>query len=150
MLPGDAAQIAKMHKSDEYFIANDFTAVRMLEYILRAFEEKQAPVSVEVVCSKLNLPADFGERILEHLTGAGLLFRTAQPRVGYTPATDGANLTLADISQAVGRASFAQADNETPARLKAIFDAQHKERAGHTLKEILQAMPALTDQADEQ
>jgi len=134
----DAAQIAKMQNSNEYFIANDFTAVRMLEYILRAFEKKRAPVSVEVICSKLNLPADFGERILEHLTLAGLLFRTAEPRVGYVPATDGANITLADISQAVGKASFAQADDEMPARLKSIFDAQHKELAGHTLKEILE------------
>jgi membrane protein len=146
----DAAQIAKMHKSDEYFIANDFTAVRMLEYILRAFDQKQAPVSVEVICSKLNLPADFGERILEHLTSAGLLFRTAQPRVGYTPATDGANITLADISQAVGRASFAQADNETPARLKSIFDAQYKELAGHTLKEILEEPASFSEQASEE
>jgi len=134
----DAAEIAKMHKSDEYFIANDFTAVRMLEYILRAFDQKQAPVSVGVICSKLNLPADFGERILEHLTGAGLLFRTAEPRVGYTPATDGANITLAEISQAIGKASFAQADDETPAQLSAIFAAQHNELAGHTLKEILE------------
>jgi len=134
----DAAEIAKMHKSDEYFIANDFTAVRMLEYILGAFDQKQAPVSVGVICSKLNLPADFGERILEHLTGAGLLFRTAEPRVGYTPATDGANITLADISQAIGKASFAQADDETPAQLSAIFAAQHNELAKHTLKEILE------------
>ena len=134
----DAAEITKMHKSDEYFIANDFTAVRMLEYILRAFDQKQAPVSVGVICSKLNLPADFGERILEHLTGAGLLFRTAEPRVGYTPATDGANITLAEISQAIGKASFAQADDETPAQLSAIFNAQHNELAKHTLKEILE------------
>jgi DNA-binding IscR family transcriptional regulator len=138
-----------MHKSDEYFIANDFTAVRMLEYILRAFDQKQAPVSVEVVCSKLNLPADFGERILEHLTGAGLLFRTAQPRVGYTPATDGANITLAEISEAVGRASFAQTDDETPAPLAAIFNAQHNELAKHTLKEILEAGASLPEQASE-
>jgi DNA-binding IscR family transcriptional regulator len=95
-------------------------------------------VSVEVICSKLNLPADFTERILEHLTAAGLLFRTAQPRVGYTPATDGANITLADISQAVGKASFARVDNETPAQLSAIFNAQHNELAKHTLKEILE------------
>lgn len=144
----DATQIAKMHKSDDYFIANDFTAVRMLEYILRAFEKKQAPVSVEVICSKLNLPADFAERILEHLTSAGLLFRTAEPRTGYTPATDGANITLADISQAVGKASFAQADDETPAQLSAIFDAQHNELAKHTLKEILQKRPVLRSPDD--
>ena len=54
------------------------------------------------------------------------------------PATDGANITLADISQAVGRASFAQADDETPAPLAAIFNAQHNELAKHTLKEILE------------
>jgi YihY family inner membrane protein len=146
----DAAQIAKMHKSNEYFIANDFTAVRMLGYILAAFEEKQAPVSVEVICSKLNLPADFGERILEHLTAAGLLFRTAQPQVGYTPATDGANITLAEISQAIGRASFAQADDETPAQLSAIFDAQHNELAKHTLKEILEAGAIVPNQTNEE
>jgi len=133
----DAAQIAKMQKSDEYFVANDFTIVKMLGYILRAFEEKQAPVSVEVICSKLNLPADFGEKILNHLTSAGLLFRTTDPRVGYAPATDGANITLADISEAVAGASFAQADDDTPAGLAAVFDAQHENLAAHTLKEIL-------------
>jgi YihY family inner membrane protein len=134
----DAAQITKMHKSNEYFIANDFTAVKIMEYILRAFDQKQAPVSVEVICSKLNLPADFAERILEHLTSAGLLFRTAEPRTGYTPATDGANITLADICRAVNKASFAQADDKTPAKLAAIFAAQNKELAAHTLKEILE------------
>jgi len=134
----DAVEISKMHKSNEYFIANDFTAVRMLEYILRAFDQKQAPVSAELICSRLNLPADFGDRILEHLTGAGLLFRTAEPRVGYTPATDGANITLADISQAVAKASFAQADDETPSQLSAIYAAQNKELATHTLKELLE------------
>ncbi|MHC5059932.1 MAG: YhjD/YihY/BrkB family envelope integrity protein [Planctomycetota bacterium] len=145
----DAAQIAKMQKSNEYFIANDFTVVRMLEYILKAFEEKKAPVSAEVICSKLNLPADFGERILEHLTEAGLLFRTAEPRVGYTPATDGANITLAEISQAISKASFAQPNGETPAHLSAIFDAQNKELARHTLKEIFDAETTVPNQTDE-
>jgi membrane protein len=145
----DAAEIAKMQKSNEYFVANDFTAMKMLACILKAFEAKQAPVPVEVICSKLDLPAGFAEKILQHLTSVGLLFRTAEPRVGYTPATDGANITLAEISEAVARASFAQADDETPTHLKSIFAAQHKELVKHTLKEILEAPAIMPEQASE-
>ena len=41
----DAAELAKMHTREEYFIADNFTAIRMLGYILTKFEKLDAPVT---------------------------------------------------------------------------------------------------------
>jgi len=133
----DAAEIARMQKTEQYFIAGEFTAVKIMAGILDAFAKKQAPVPAELICSRLNLPADFGEKILSHLVDQGLLFRTCEPQTGFSPATEGANITLADITDAVEKANFARRENEQPGKLKAIFDAQHNRLAEHTLKDVL-------------
>ena len=138
-----------MHKRNEYFIANDFTAIKMLSFIMEAFEKKQAPVSAEVVCRKLNLPADFGEKILDHLVKEEFLCRTNEPRTGFVPATDGNNITLADIADAIAKASYAQQDAETPSKLKAIMDAQHDVLAQNTLMQILDEDISVIDNKDD-
>ncbi len=134
----DAAELAKMHTREEHFVVTDFTVIKMLGYILAKFEEKDAPVTAEVICSKLDLPADFGEKILDHLTEEGLLFRTSEPQVGFVPATDGGNITLAEISDAVAKASFGREDEGMPEKLKGIIQDQHQKLGSYTLKDILQ------------
>ncbi len=133
----DAAELVKMDKSRDHFLANDFTVIRILGYIMEAFEQKKAPVPAEVICGGLNLPADFGEEILAHLTEAGLLFRTSEPRIGYSPAADSNHITLGEICDAVAKASFAQDDDNTPAALRKLMHASRQELSGVTLGHIL-------------
>ncbi|MHC4783863.1 MAG: YihY/virulence factor BrkB family protein, partial [Planctomycetota bacterium] len=62
----DAAEISRTHKSDSCFLANDQTVIRVMEYVLNAFERKdQHPVSVEAVAYRLDMPVVFTEKILE-------------------------------------------------------------------------------------
>ena len=133
----DAAEIAKMRKSDDYFVADDFAVMKIMSYILNVFETRHAePVGVESICVKLNIPDDFAEKILQHLVTAGLLVRTTEPKVGYVPETEGGNITLAEIADAVSKASFLHDDENTPARLKALMAERHENLAGCTLKEL--------------
>lgn len=134
----DAAEIASMQKTEDYFLVNDFTVIRILEYVLDEFERKHGPVASDKLCSRMNLPAEFGNKILDHLVAKGLLVQTSQPQEGFMPATDGENITLADVANAVRTASFDQDNHSVPAGLKKIMDAQHAELAKITLKEVLE------------
>jgi len=133
----DAAEIAAAKKTEEYFIANDLTAINIVREIAAGFEANQAPVSQEVVCSKLNIPAEFGEKILNHLVNSGLLVRTSDPRAGFMPAKDPANIKLSDVAEAVTAASFAQATTDQPANLQQIAQTQQSALAQYNLKQIL-------------
>ncbi len=152
-------------KTEEYFIANDLTAINIVREIAAGFEANQAPVSQEVVCSKLNVPAEFGEKILNHLVNSGLIVRTSDPRTGFMPAKDPANIKLSDIAEAVTAVSFAQpalsgvegpalpalrsfseagseAEGSTTdqlADLQQIVQTQRNNLAQHNLKQILPA-----------
>ncbi len=133
----DAAEIAASRKTDEYFIANDLTAINIVRQIAAGFETNQAPVSPEVICSKLDIPPEFGEKILNHLVHHKLIVRTSDPTVGFMPAQDPANIRLSEITDAVAAAGFAQSSSNQPAPLQQIADSQRAAMAQHNLKEIL-------------
>ncbi len=133
----DAAEITAAKKTEEYFIANDLTAINIVREIASGFEADQAPVSQQVICSKLNIPAEFGEKILDHLVSSGLIARTSEPRVGFMPAKDPANIRLSDIAESVKAVSFAQSSADQPKTLEAITQNQRNNLAQCTIKEIL-------------
>ncbi|UCE49453.1 MAG: YihY family inner membrane protein [Phycisphaerales bacterium] len=133
----DAAEIAAAKETEEYFIANDLTLINIIREITAAFENNQAPVAPEVICSKLDLPGEFGERILDHLVNCGLVVRTSDPVIGYFPGKDPANMRLSEIAEATAAAGFAQSTNEWTASLKRITQSQRRVLARHTLKETL-------------
>jgi YihY family inner membrane protein len=134
----NAAEIAATQKTDEHFLINDFTVIKILEYIFDEFEKKHGPVPADTLCARMDLPAEFGSKILDHLVAKGLLVQTAEPHVGYMPATDGEKITLADIADVVQAASFDQNLQTIPPRLKKIMDQRHEELAKVTLKEVLE------------
>ncbi len=138
----DEAEMEAMRKTEEYFLVNDFTVIKIVEYILNEFESKHGPVPPEEVCRRLNLPAEFGAHILEHLVRQGLLVQAAEPHVGYVPATDGSHLTLADVADAVRAASFDRDDLAVSDRLSEIMRSQRDALAGVTLKEALGSWPS--------
>jgi len=133
----DEAEIKAMRKPEEYFIVNDLTVVKIVEYILDEFEHRHGPVPSEEICRRLNLPAEFGAKILDHLVRQGLLVQAVEPVVGYVPATDGSHITLADIADAVRAGSFDKDDEGLGQRLAAIMRSQRETLARTTLKDAL-------------
>ena len=135
----DAAEIAAAKKTEGYFIANDLTAINIVREVAAAFEQNNAPLAAEVICSKLNIPAEFGEKILNHLVGSGIIIKTAEPQVGFVPARDPANIRLSDVAEAVCKASFAQSVTGQPEGLVKAIQSQRGALAKYSLKQILSA-----------
>jgi membrane protein len=133
----DAAEIAAAKQTEEHFIANDITAINIVREIAVAFESNQAPVPPEVICSKLDMPAEFGVKILGHLVNSGLIAKTSEPTVGFLPVKDPANIRLSDIAEAVAAAGFAQSTTDQPQRLAQINQSQRNALAQYNLKQIL-------------
>jgi membrane protein len=133
----DAAEIATAKETEEYFIANDLTAINIVREIALAFKKSDGPAEAEVICSKLNLPAEFGEKILDHLVASGIIMKTSEPKLGYVPAKEPANIKLSEIASAVANVSFAQSPTEQPEALQQITHTQRDALAKHNLIEIL-------------
>ena len=134
----DAAEFAKMRRQGTCFLANGQTVIRVMEYVLNAFERKdQKPISVETVAYRMGMPTDFTEKILDRMVKSGLLCRTDDPAVGYVPSTDGSHITLDEISRAISEVSFAQVDAKGPAKMREVFAELDKLLARYTLREVL-------------
>ncbi len=133
----DAAQIAAAKKTEEHFIANDLTIINILRNIATASEKNSAPVEAQVLCSKLSIPAEFADKLLNHLVGSGLIVRTSDPKVGFVLTKDPAAIKLSDITDAVAAAGFTQSTSDQPQMLSRIAQTQHEALAQYTLKQIL-------------
>ena len=134
----DAAEFAKARRQERCFLANDQTVIRVMEYVLNAFEHKdQKPVSVEAIAYRLAMPTDFTEKILNHMVQSGLLCHTSEPAVGYVPSTDGEHITLDEISRAISEVSFAQPSAADATNLQAVFDELNRHLSRYTLKQVL-------------
>lgn len=134
----DAAEFDKSRRQEKCFLANDQTVIRVMEYILNAFERKdQKPVSVEAVAYRLEMPTDFTEKILNRLVQTGLLCHTNEPTVGYVPSTDGEHITLDEISRAICEVSFAQPSGAETNNMQQIFDELQRHLSRYTLKQVL-------------
>jgi membrane protein len=137
----DAAEIAAAKKTEEFFIANDLTAINIMREIAAAFEMNRAPVAPELICSRLDIPAEFGAKILDHLVGSQLIAKTSDPRIGFVPAKDPANIRLSDIAEAVSAVGFAQRTTNQPQGLEQIAQTQRKALAQYSLKQITDDQP---------
>lgn len=133
----DAAEIAGAKQTEEYFIANDLTAINIVREIAVAFMKNQAPVPPEVICSKLDIPPEFGDKILGHLVNSGLIAKTSEPKVGFLPAKDPENIRLSDIAEAIAAAGFAQSTTDQSQILEQINQSQRSMLAQCSLKQIL-------------
>ena len=134
----DAAEMSRLRRSGECFLANDQSIIRIMEYILNAFEQKnEQPVTVEAVASRLDIPPDFAERVLDRMVKAGLLYHTNEPVSGYVPSTDGTHISLADIYDAVAQVSFAQPLKWESPRAGGVFGKVRELLGNYTLKDVL-------------
>jgi membrane protein len=135
----DAAEIAAAKKTEEHFIANDLTIINIVREIAEAFQDNHAPVPPEDICGKLDIPAEFGQKILDHLVNSKLIVRTSEPQVGFLPARDPANIKLSDIAEAAAATGFAQPRTDQPDSLQQIAQSQRSALAQYSLKQILGA-----------
>jgi len=133
----DAAEIAAAKKTEEHFIANDLTAINIVREIALAFEQGESPLQTEALCSRLDIPGEFGGKILSHFVDKGILVMASGPRTGYLPAKDPANIKLSDIAEAVAAAGFAQTSPEQTDKLEQIVNAQRLALASYSVKQIL-------------
>jgi DNA-binding IscR family transcriptional regulator len=85
----------------------------------------------------LNIPAEFGDKILSHLVDSGLIVKTSEPKVGFVPAKDPENIRLSDIADAVAKVGFAQSVTEQPAVLEQITRSQRSVLSEYNVKQIL-------------
>lgn len=134
----DAAELARLRRSNECFLANDQTIIRIMEYILNAFEQKnEQPVTIEAVSARLDIPPDFAQRVLDQMVKSGLLFHTNEPVSGYVPSTDGAHISLSDIYDAVAQVSFAQPQKYESPKAGIVFGQVREMLSRYTLKDVL-------------
>jgi DNA-binding IscR family transcriptional regulator len=133
----DAAQIASVKKGEDFFIANDVTVINILREIASTFEHNQGPVPSELICSRLELPAAFGERILEYLVEVGLLIRSSEPSIGYVPSNVPENIKLSDVADMVAKASFSQQGGDASTLVDQIVSSQRALLTQYNLKQLL-------------
>ena len=133
----DAAEIAAAKRTEEYFIADDFTVINIVREIAAAFEADMAPISSAVLCSKLDIPPEFCDKILDHLVSGRIILRTSEPRAGFVPAKDPENIKLSEISEVVAAAGFGRPEAEWQ-RPRADYQSQRDALAHYNIKQIIE------------
>lgn len=143
----ETAEIPKTEQTEGQFIANDMTAIAVAREIAAAFENGRGPVPTDEICSRLDIPAEFGQRFLDELVTRGLLGSTSEPSRGYVLVRDPGHIRLSEIAEAVAGAAFAQPIPGIHKDLHRIALDQRQILARHSLEEILETPPAPVEQA---
>jgi membrane protein len=132
----EEAEKAAEKRRQEYFLATDVQIMNIMKFICATFEGKNAPVVSELVCSQLNLPPDFTEKVLNLLVKAGLLLKTSEPTEGFAPATNADNINLAEIYDAVKNASFVAPGDESVI-IREINESRRQTLSRYTVKNLM-------------
>jgi membrane protein len=140
----ETAEISKAREAEGQFIANDTTAIAVAREIAAAFAAGHGPTSTDDVCSRLDIPGEFGEKFLDELVSRGILAKTTDPKPGFVPAKDPEHIRLSEIGDAVAAASFGQPKPDEKA-LRHVIEDQRQALARYTLKQLLDASPAATE-----
>jgi YihY family inner membrane protein len=135
------AEISKTKEAQDRFIANDMTAIAVTREVAAAFESDRGPISTEDVCSRLDIPGEFGEKLLDELVTRGVLAKTTDPKPGFVPAKDPERIRLSDIADAVAAASFGQPKPDEKA-LRQVIEAHQQLLARYNLRQLLDTSTA--------
>jgi membrane protein len=133
----DSAEIKTPRKTEEYFIANDMTIINVVREIAEAFEDNQVPVPPDAICSKLSIPAELGQKILDRLVDNRVIVKISEPEVGFMPARDPARIKLSDIAEVTAAIGYAQPQTDQPDSLQQVAQSQRNALAQYNLKQIL-------------
>jgi membrane protein len=135
----DSAEIKTPRKTEQHFIANDMTIINVVREIAEAFEDNQVPVPPDAICSKLSIPAELGQKILDRLVDNRVIVKTSEPEVGFLPARDPARIKLSDIAEVTAAIGYAQPQTDQPDSLQQVAESQRSALAKYNLKQILEA-----------
>ncbi len=135
----DAAEIAAAtKKTDEFFIAGDLTILNIVTELASAFEKGDGVLETATVSTRLNMPGELAEKVLELLVSVGLVARVTEPKDGFLLAKDPDTLKLSEVADVIAQAGFAQApDKQSPGLQKAV-QAQREVLSQYTVKQILE------------
>ncbi|MFC1739160.1 YhjD/YihY/BrkB family envelope integrity protein, partial [Planctomycetota bacterium] len=133
----DTAEITKAKKTEEYFIANDVTVINIVLEIAKAFEEDKAPISSYGLFSSLDMPAEFGEKIIERLVKGGIIAKVSEPREGFIPAKEPAKIRLSEVAEVVESAGFGQSKARQNKNVRKIALSVKGLLAEYNLQQIL-------------
>lgn len=134
----ETAETPKAKEAEGRFIANDMTAIAVAREIAASFESDRGPVSTDEICSRLDIPGEFGQKFLDELVARGLLGRTSEPSRGYVLIRDPAHIRLSEIAEAMAGAAFAQPNPDIQKDLHRIALDERNVLARHNLEEILE------------
>ncbi len=127
--------------ADNRFIANEMTGIAVAREIAVAFENDRGPLSTDAICSQLDIPGDFGQKLLDEMVGRGLLGRTSEPSRGYVLVRNPAHIRLSEIAEAVSAVALAQPKPDAQKDLHRIAQAQHNVLTQYSLRDILDNAP---------
>ncbi|MBN1508446.1 MAG: YihY family inner membrane protein [Sedimentisphaerales bacterium] len=140
----ETAEIPQGEEVEGRFIANDMTAVAVAREVAAAFEGNRGPISTDDVCRRLDIPGEFGQRLLDELAARGVLAKTAEPRRGFVPARDPSHIRLSEIADAMAAASFGQPKSGEKA-LQQVAAAQRQLLAQYNLRQLIDASAPQVD-----
>ncbi len=146
----ESAERLLAKETDTRFIANEMTGIAMAREIAVAFENNRGPLSTDAICSRLDIPGDFGQKLLDELVGRGLLGRTSEPNPGYVLVRNPARIRLSEIGEAVSAVALAQPKRDTPGDLHRIAQAQHDVLMQYSLRDILDTPPTISQETPQQ
>ncbi len=133
----DADEIASAKKDEEYYVANDMTAINIVREIAFAFQNSMPPLDANEISSQLKIPIELVEKILQTFVRNGIIVKTSEPLSGYVLARDPENIRLSDISQALASIGFAQTTIENNEDIQGITQAVTNALSQYNLKQIL-------------
>ncbi len=133
----DAAEIASAKKGEDYFVANDITAMNIVRVIASAFQNNKPPVDADEISSELSIPIELVEKILHTFVLHSVIVKTSEPRTGFVLARDPENIRLSDISLALASIGFAQNIPENNDSMQGVTQAGRNALAQYNLKQIL-------------
>jgi len=137
-------------ETDNRFIANEMTGIAVAREIAAAFETDQGPLSTDAICSRLDIPGDFGQKLLDELVNRGLLGRTSEPNPGFVLVRDPGRIRLSEIAEVVAAVALAQPNPEKHRDLHQIAQAQRGMLARYSLRDVLSSIPSPAHQEDVQ
>ncbi len=134
----DEAELRSSGGGDNYFMVNDEIVIDIVNEISAAFEAGEKPMTIESLCKKLNIPADFAEAILDHLVSENIIYITSEPSDGYVPATSAANFSIGTILSAISskKLGYSEASSRENKLLKEAISKSKEYLANYTLADL--------------
>ncbi len=133
----DEADVEAARKKDSYFIADEITVIGIVREVAEWFLQKRGPVAIEYICSKMDLPAEFCERIAGFLVQGGILARVSEPRPGYMLGGDPDEIKVAEIVEVIDSAGFGHHSAMQHAGLRRVQQSMREALENYSVSDLV-------------